>query len=158
MKYSITSIVCLIVCMQSGSAQTAPSGELVELRNEIRQLRLELLQQNEEFQKWKVRNLTLRLQQIQNERQHVSGQKMANEQELNELEISIGQSGEDERVPFEGLKEQLTKDRLPRLEAWMQSVVQRESETAAELQAEGQRLAEIQERIQRISGQIIGRK
>ena len=142
MKNSILAGMCLFVLI----AQTAvgASDEIVELRQEIRKLHLEVLQQKVEFQQWKMRNLAVALQQVQAERQQLDEQMRANQREIVELEISMSPE-------LEGLKDKLSKERLPTLESWLRSVRERESALSGELQAEGMRHAEVQLRIQTLN-------
>ena len=142
MKNSILAGMCLFVAI----AQTAgaASDEVVELRQEVRKLHLELLQQKVEFQQWKMRNLSVALQQVQAERQQLDEQMRATQREIAELEISMSPE-------LEGLKDKLSKERLPMLESWLRSVRERESALSGELQAEGMRHAEMQLRIQKVT-------
>lgn len=143
-------LLVLATAPHAVTAQTIPD-EIARLKDEVHNLRLEMLRQKAEFQQWKVQNLTSWLQQTQTQRQQAVGQAQASRQELAELEIATRAGAEDQTTELDGLKEKLTSEQLPKLESWLQSLLERESALTSDLHREGARLAETQQQIRQIA-------
>jgi dynactin complex subunit len=159
MRTTLIAASCLFLAAaapQQTMAQT-PQAEIAALKQEVRTLRLEVLQQKAEFQHWKVQNLTSWLEQTKNERQRATGDAQASRQELAELEMATRAATEHQTPELDAAKEKLAKDELPKVERWLQSLLQRESELASELHSEGARLSATQQQIQRITAEAAGR-
>jgi hypothetical protein len=150
MKPSQAIGFCLVLAATAASGAEAQTlAEIARLKEDVRKLRLEMLQQRAEFQAWKVQNLTAWLEQTKSERQRAASQTQAGRDELAQLESNSAATAEGQSPELEALKSTLAQHRIPMLERWEQSLLHRESELASTLFTEQTRLAQTQEEIKR---------
>jgi chromosome segregation ATPase len=143
-------------------AQTSPrqEGESLETLKkqftaELRELRIELLQQGIEFQEWKIKHLERDLQQLQSEQQRLGEQERTFRQQIAELEQNI-----DNAPPVtEGvgelhvMKDDLTGKRMKDLQAKQQPLFQQEAELREQLKQEQVRLDELLKKVQKLKAE-----
>lgn len=144
------SAICACGIAPAWAAAQDVNEQIRQLREEVRILRLEVLQQKAAFEGWKVQNLTGWLEQIRQQRQHAAGEAQSVKQELAELEIATGNPSAEPTPELNVLKDKIVTDRLPKIERWLQSVMQRESELNSQLHAENARLAATEQQIRQI--------
>lgn len=162
MKQAMFSLIglCLFAVMTaSGFAQTQTperAGGNAEhqtvlnrqLMAEIRQLRVELLRQNLEFQQWKLKQIKRELQATLAEQQHLEEEEYAMQQELAALSTASESPGE-----LELLKAELTGNLAQKRLARRQPVNQRVDELTLQVNQEGVRLRQLTERLKIETGQ-----
>jgi hypothetical protein len=149
MKTSHAIGYCLVLAATAAGAEAETLAEIARLKEDVRKLRLEMLQQRAEFQTWKVQNLTVWLEQTKSERLRAASQTQAGRDELAQLESNGSATAEGQSPELEALKSTLAQHRIPMLERWVQSLLQRESELASTLFTEQTRLAQTQDEIKR---------
>jgi len=118
------------------------------LRQEVRQLKLELLQQGIEFQTWKIQQLEKELAQVQEKKQRIETQERSAQQrlaEFNSVPTAGGESGEATEM-----RDTLSQKRMKQISEVQEPVVQQETELLNRLQQERNRLTQLQLRAKRI--------
>lgn len=148
-QFIMTAMVAglLAIMTLTGLAQTqAPSQSAVDqaalfkqVSAEVKQLRLEMLEQAIEFQNWKIQRLEAELQPIQLERQRLGEEEQSISQHLAELEKLAGNASEE----VEAVKAAYTEKRAKEVLSKRQLVMQREAELTEQLAKEQQRLQEL---------------
>jgi hypothetical protein len=118
-----------IVATVSAVAQTTNPDKLVALQTEVRQLRLELIQQRIEFQQWKIEQIEAALKEAKDERAKLEIEERAVQQALSETSANEG----DETASF---RAELTENTLKKLQSQQASGQQRESELQQKLAQE----------------------
>ena len=132
---------------QAHSQNAADQAALFkQVSAELKQLRLELLEQAIEFQNWKIQRLEAELQPIQLERQRLGEQAQAFNQHLAELEKLAGNASEE----VEAVKAAYTEKGLKEVTPKRQLVMQREAELTEQLAKEQQRLQELSEKAKKL--------
>jgi hypothetical protein len=148
-QFIMTAMVAglLAIMALTGLAQNqAPSQSAVDqaalfkqVSAELKQLRLEMLEQAIEFQNWKIQRLEAELQPIQIERQRLGEEEQFISQHLAELEKLAGNASEE----VEAVKAVYTEKRSKEVLSKRQLVMQREAELTEQLAKEQQRLQEL---------------
>ncbi len=127
-QFILPLIFCALAAV-SAAAQTMNPDKLAALQTEVRQLRLELIQQRIEFQQWKIEQLEALLKEAQDEREKLEGEERAVQQAMTEVSATEG----DETATF---RTELTETTLKRLQLQQASGQQRESEWQQKLTRE----------------------
>ncbi len=127
-RFILPMIFCVVVAM-SATAQTPEADKLAALQTEVRQLRLELIQQRIEFQQWKIDQIETALKEVKDERAKLETEERAVQQALTETSANEG----DETATF---RAELTETTLKKLQAQQTSGQQRESELQQQLTRE----------------------
>ena len=161
----ITSIFCLLVLAVMAvvtKAQTAPRPEAERLETvkkqfaaELRELKIELLQQGIEFQEWKIKHLERDLQQLQTEQLRLGEQERTFNQQDAELEQNISNAPPvTEGVgELQVMKDDLTGKRMKDLQAKQQPLFQQEAELREQLKQEQVRLDELLKKVQKLKAE-----
>lgn len=113
-----------------------------QLISEIKQLRLDLLQQRIEFQQWKLRQIERELQAAQAEQQGLAMEERAMQHVLAELGNASNAPGE-----IEYLKNEMTGSRTEKLRARQQPVNQCVAELTVQLSREETQLRQLIEQM-----------
>ncbi|HKQ75954.1 MAG TPA: hypothetical protein VJ810_19825 [Blastocatellia bacterium] len=135
-------------------AQTPnPSAEnqaalLNKISAELRQLRLEVVQQAIEFQNWKIQRLEREIPPIQSERQRLVAQEEALSQLTAELEKNAGLDKdkafqEGKITDLEALKAAFSEEEQKEISTKRRLITQREIELTDRLEQERRRLQEL---------------
>ncbi len=125
----ILPLLLFVLATVSAAAQTTNPDKLAALQTEVRELRLELIQQRIEFQQWKLEQLEAALKEAKDEREKLEGEERAVQQALTEVSATEG----DETATF---RTELTEITLKKLQAQQTSGQQRESELQQKLTRE----------------------
>jgi hypothetical protein len=142
-KTVILRMIFCVVATLSAAAQTTNSDKLTALQTEIRQLRLELVQQHIEFQQWKIEQLETALKDARDDREQLDVEERAAHQALVDSSAAEG----DETTSF---RAELTETTLKKLRARQASAQQRESELQQRLTRERAVLQECAKRQQQL--------
>ncbi|MBL8203595.1 MAG: hypothetical protein JNM09_05140 [Blastocatellia bacterium] len=142
-RHILPLLFCVMAAV-SAVAQTANPDPITALQSEIRQLRLELIQQRMEFQQWKIAQLEAVLKAAKEEREAMEAEERAIHQSLTEVTTSEG----DESARF---RTELTETSLRKLQIRQTASQQRESDLQQKLAQEQTILQELSERARRLS-------
>ena len=164
-RTGIMATFCWLLLAAMGGiaqAQTAPrqEGESLEtlkkqFTTELRELRLELLQQGIEFQEWKIKHLERDLQQLQSEQQRLGEQERTFRQQIAELEQNIANAPPvTEGVgELQVMKDDLGGKRMKDLQFKQQPLFQPEAELREQLKQEQIRLDELLKKVQKLKAE-----
>lgn len=142
-RHILPLLFCVMAAV-SAVAQTANPDPITALQSEIRQLRLELIQQRMEFQQWKIAQLEAVLKTAKEEREAMEAEERAIHQSLTEVTTSEG----DESARF---RTELTETSLRKLQIRQTASQQREADLQQKLAQEQTILQELSERARRLS-------
>jgi len=142
-RHILPLLFCVMAAV-SAVAQTANPDPITALQSEIRQLRLELIQQRMEFQQWKIAQLEAVLKVAKEEREAMEAEERAIHQSLTEVTTSEG----DESARF---RTELTETSLRKLQIRQTASQQREADLQQKLAQEQTILQELSERARRLS-------
>ena len=127
----------------------AASGDVAALRAEVHRLGSELLQVRAELTQWKIESLNAYVQHARAERQRLASERQMMEREIGDLsEGSANTAGSNENER----REQLKDVQLPSLLASERAASERESQLAAMLGNETERLNVIRKQLERHAG------
>ena len=144
----LTSFTLLALTQSAVRAQNNNADPNAALRQEVRQLKLELLQQGIEFQTWKIQQLEKELTRVQEKKQRLETQERSVQQrivELNTIPAAGGEGGETAEI-----KDHLSQKRMKQISEAQDPIVQQETELLNQLQQERNRLTQLQLRAKRI--------
>ena len=138
-------LFCLLVTFSPAAAQTMNPDNFVALQSEVRQLRLELIQQRIEFQQWKIAQLESAIKEVKDEREKLEAEDRAVHQALTEVSANEG----DETAAY---RAELTETTLKKLQSQQVSGQQRESELQQKLAREQTILQALEKRAKQLAG------
>ena len=147
MAFIAAAAICIVVTIGESNAQVKPTAtdteDLAALvrqsRQEIRKLRLEILQQGIEFQCWKINLLEKESAQVQQELDQLKEQEQrVHQQRANLSDPVANPSGEADE-----LRKDFPGNRLKAINEKQQSLEQREMELRNQLTEEKNKLQEL---------------
>lgn len=132
-----------IVAVTAAVAQPTKPDPLATLQTEVRQLRLELIQQRIEFQQWKIEQLEAILRAIKDERVKLESEERAVHQALTEPGAAEG----DETTNY---RTELSETALRKVQTRLTTEQQRETEWQEKLTREQSTLQTLMKRLQQL--------
>ncbi|HZS04172.1 MAG TPA: hypothetical protein VFD58_05000 [Blastocatellia bacterium] len=149
----ILLVITLLAPLQATTvARTAPAADdpadaLKRMAAEIRQLRLEVIEQAIEFQQWKLTHLEREMLAVRSEQQRLRELESSIQQQLAGLAPSAGHDpGAEQMGELEIVKATHTEDGLKPIQLKLQALAEREARLSEEISRENTRLQELQQK------------
>jgi hypothetical protein len=127
-RFILPLFLCVVVTVLA-VAQTTNPDKFAALQTEVRQLRLELIQQRIEFQQWKIEQIEAALKDLKDERAKLEAEERAVHQAMTETSANDG----DETTTF---RAELTETTIKKLQSQQAAGQLRESELQEKLARE----------------------
>lgn len=139
-------LLALITLVRISSAQSEPT-EFAALKQQLANLRVDLLQQGIEFQEYKIKQLSRELQQLKVERGRLDESEQTLRRRLAEVEQSLTSDPSGEQ---EGMKAELNGSHLQGIRSKNQPLIEQESELLRQLAQEQEQLQVLQTKLKRL--------
>lgn len=152
------ALLALLLLSATAAAQNAPAADdraaqLRQMAAEIKQLRLEIVEQASEFQAWKLKQLERELLVIQSELQRLRELEGNLQQRLVALAQHANHDPASGAEPLSELaivKATHTEDGLKPIQLKQQPLAEREAELKEEISREKMRLQELQQKAEKL--------
>lgn len=147
---SFCCVLAIITLVKISSAQSTTTDITTlqqQLNAEIKNLRVEVLQQGIAFQEWKINQLEREFQRIKSERERWEESEQTIRRQIAEVEQSIAAGGGGEQ---EGMKTKLTGTRLRDVQTKNQPLLEQETELQKQLAQERQQLQLLQNKLKQV--------